>query len=131
MFADQYTKLVFVDLLKAESEALASLKKFVLSVGTPKKLRQDNAKEFLSEQFKTYCLDAGIRQEETITETPQQNGLAERCNRTLLVKMFAHWLRTSQDDVGSSNFSHNKDQELGFETRRRKMHSRADAMYKT
>ena len=84
MFADQYTKFVFVEFLKAKSEALASLKKFVLSVGTPKKLRQDNAKEFLSEQFKTYCLDAGILLEKTIPETPQQNGLAERCNGTLL-----------------------------------------------
>ena len=84
VFADQYTKFVFLDLLKAKSEALASLKKFVLSVGTPKKLSQDNAKEFLSEQFKTYCLDAGILQEKTIPETPQQKGLAERCNRTLL-----------------------------------------------
>ena len=80
----RYTKFVFVELLKAKSEALASLKKFVLSVGTPKNLRQDNAKEFLSEHFKTYCLDAGILQEKTIPETPQQNGLAERCNRTLL-----------------------------------------------
>ena len=84
MFADQYTKFVFVDLLKAKSEALASLKKCVLSVGTPKKLRQDNAKEFLSEQFMTYCLDAGILQEKTIPEKPQQNGLTERCNRTLV-----------------------------------------------
>ena len=84
VFADQYTKFVFVDLLKTKSEALASLKKFILSVGTPKKLRQDNAKEFLSEQFNMYCLDAGILQEKTIPETAQQNGLAERCNRTLL-----------------------------------------------
>ena len=84
VFADQYTKFVFVDLPKSKSEALASLKKFVLRVGTPKKLRQDNAKEFLSEQFKIYCLDAGFLQEKTIPETPQQNGLAERCNRTLL-----------------------------------------------
>ena len=84
VFADQYTKFVFVDLLKAKSEALASLKKFVLSVGTPKKLRQDNAKEFLSKQIRMYCLQAGIIQEKTIPETPQQNGLAERCNRTLL-----------------------------------------------
>ena len=82
--ADQYTKFVFVELLKAKSEALASLKKFVFSVGTPKKLKQDNAKEYLSGQFKTYCLDAGILQEKTIPVTPQQNGLAERCNRTLL-----------------------------------------------
>ena len=84
VFADQYTKFVFVDLLKAKSEPLASLKKLVLSVGTPKKLRQDNSKEFLSEQFKTHCLDAGILQERTIPETPKQIGLAERCNRTLL-----------------------------------------------
>ena len=83
VFANQYTKFLFVDLLKVKSEELASLKKFVLSVGTPKKLRQDNAKEFLSEQFKMYCLDSGILQK-TIQETPHQNGLAEGCNRTLL-----------------------------------------------
>ena len=84
VFADQYTKFMFEDLLKAKSEAPASLKKSVLSVGTPKNLRQDNAKEFLSEQFNMYCLDAGILQKKTIPETQQQNGLAERCNRTLL-----------------------------------------------
>ena len=83
VFADQYTKFVFVDLLKAKSEALASLKKFIFSVGTPKKLRQNNAKEVLSEQFKTYCLDAGIQLDKTIPETPQQNGLADRCYKTL------------------------------------------------
>ena len=48
VFADHYTKFVFVDLLNATNEALASLKNFVRSVGTPIKLRQDNAKEFLS-----------------------------------------------------------------------------------
>ena len=42
VFVDQYTKFVFVDLLKAKSEALASLKKFVLSVRSPKKLIQDS-----------------------------------------------------------------------------------------
>ena len=33
VFADQYTKFVFVDLLKAKSEALASLKKFCSQSG--------------------------------------------------------------------------------------------------
>ena len=85
VFADMYTKFVFVDLIRAKSEALTSLKKFVLSVGTPKKLRQVNAKEFLSEQLLIrYCLDAGILLEKTIPETSQQNGIAERCNSTLL-----------------------------------------------
>ena len=48
---------------------------------TSRKLRQDNIKEFLSEQFKLYCLDAGILQEKTISETPQQNGLARAAKR--------------------------------------------------
>ena len=133
VFADQYTKFVFVDLHKAKSEALASLKKFVLSVRTPKKMRQDKGKEFLSEQFKTYCLDAGIIQEKTIPETPQQNGLAERCNRKPLATARCLPIDSGLPKMiwGSSNSSRNKDQELGCETRRRKMPSRADARYKT
>ena len=94
VFADKYTKFLFVDLLKSKSKALASLKKFVLSVGTPKNLRQDNAKEFLSQKFKIYCLDAGILQEKTIPETPKEIGLAERCHRTLLD--MARWFGEQQ-----------------------------------
>ena len=78
-----------------------------------------------------YCLDAGILQEKTIPETPQQNGLAERCNRTLL-EMAGCLLIDSglpQDDVGSINSPCNKDQEFGCETRRRKMPSRSDARF--
>ena len=71
VFAGPYANFVFVDLLKAKNEALASLKKFVLSVGTSRKRTKDNAKEFLKilrkclrvclkSLFKMYCLDAGI-----------------------------------------------------------------------
>ena len=114
VFADQNKKFVFADLLKAKSEALASLKKFVLSLGTSKKLRQDNAKDFLPEQFRTYCSDAGILQKKIIPETPQQNRLAEMCNRHCW-----RWqddcslTRSSQDDMGSSNSLRNRDQEHG------------------
>ena len=48
------------------------------------KLRQNNANGFISEQFKMCSLSAGTLQEKTITETPQKNGLAARCNRTML-----------------------------------------------
>ena len=37
-----------------------------------------------SQSSSRHCLDAGTLQEKTIPETPKQNGLAERCNRTLL-----------------------------------------------
>ena len=83
----------------------------------PKKLRQDNAKEFLLEQFKMYCLDASILQK-TIPETPQQNGLAERCNRTLL-----EMTRCLLIDPGLHKMMRG--------VARRKMTNRADARYKT
>ena len=73
MFAEHYSKFLLVDLVKAKSKALSILKKFVLSVGTPKTMRQDNAKVLPSENFKIYCLDAGILPLKTIPETPQQN----------------------------------------------------------
>ena len=60
VLADQNTKFVFVEFLKAKNEALASMKKFLLSVETRKKLRQNNTKELLPEQFKIYYIDAGI-----------------------------------------------------------------------
>ena len=64
VFVDHYTKFVLVDLHKAKKEVLASLKKFVLW-GRPR-IRLDISKEFISEQFKMYCLDTGILQEKTI-----------------------------------------------------------------
>ena len=63
-----------MDLLKANSEAQANVEKIVLSVGTPKKLRQVHAKESLPHQFKMQFLDAGILQENTKPELPQKKG---------------------------------------------------------
>ena len=111
VFADQYTMFVFVNLLKANSDALASLIKFVFIVGTPKKLGQDNAKQFLSRQYKMYCLDSASQQENNIPETPQQNGLVvrERCNKTLLVRARCLLIdsRLPKMKWGSKDSSHN------------------------
>ncbi|KAL0396346.1 UNVERIFIED_CONTAM: Copia protein [Sesamum calycinum] len=49
-----------------------------------KVLRTDRGREYLSEQFKRICEDKGITRHLTIPYTPQQNGIAERRNRTLL-----------------------------------------------
>ena len=46
-------------------------------------LRSDNGGEYIDEGFSEYCAAHGIRMEKTIPETPQQNGVAERMNRTL------------------------------------------------
>ena len=46
-------------------------------------LRLDNGREFIDGGFSEYCATQGVRMEKTIPRTPQQNGVAERMNRTL------------------------------------------------
>ncbi|RVX12493.1 Retrovirus-related Pol polyprotein from transposon TNT 1-94 [Vitis vinifera] len=46
-------------------------------------LRSDNGGEYIDGGFSEYCAAQGIRMEKTIPRTPQQNGVAERMNRTL------------------------------------------------
>ena len=49
-----------------------------------KALRTDRGREYLSTQFNGLCDEKGIVHQLTIPNTPQQNGVAERRNRTLL-----------------------------------------------
>uniref|UniRef100_A0A2N9FVA6 Integrase catalytic domain-containing protein n=1 Tax=Fagus sylvatica TaxID=28930 RepID=A0A2N9FVA6_FAGSY len=51
---------------------------------TIKTLRTDRGREYLSKQFRELCENKGIRRQLTIPGTLQQNGVAERRNRTLL-----------------------------------------------
>ena len=46
-------------------------------------LRSNNRGEYIDGGFSEYCAAQGIRMEKTILGTPQQNGVAERMNRTL------------------------------------------------
>ena len=50
-------------------------------------LRSDNGGEYTSNEFKSYCSEKGIRHEKTAPGTPQQNGVAERMNRTIVEKI--------------------------------------------
>ena len=49
-----------------------------------KTLRSDNGGEFTSTEFTSYLVKEGIHHELTTPHTPQQNGVAERLNRTLI-----------------------------------------------
>ena len=51
-----------------------------------KVLRTDNGGEFCSDAFDDYCRKEGIVRHHTIPHTPQQNGVAERMNRTIISK---------------------------------------------
>ena len=47
-------------------------------------LRSDNGREFVNLKMKTFCHDKGLVHQTTCPYTPEQNGVSERKNRTLL-----------------------------------------------
>ena len=49
-----------------------------------KALRSDNGGEFISAEFKEFCSAEGIWRELIAPHNPQQNGVAERKNRTIV-----------------------------------------------
>ena len=50
-------------------------------------LRTYNGLEFYNREFDEFCNTQGILRHRTVRNTPQQNGVAERMNRTLLEKV--------------------------------------------
>ena len=88
-FIDDYSHCVSVYFLKHKSEVLRKFQEFELLVvnesgGRIVKLRTDNGGEYVSTEFQEYLKSKGIQHELTVAYTPQQNGIAERMNRTLM-----------------------------------------------
>ncbi|OMO92476.1 hypothetical protein CCACVL1_06836 [Corchorus capsularis] len=89
IFIDDFTRFGHVYLISHKSEALNCFRLYVALVENQlgqsiKVLRTDRGREYLSEKFKELCDEKGILRQLTILGTPQQNGVAERRNRTLL-----------------------------------------------
>jgi len=71
-----------------------------------KELRSDNGGEYTGGRFKDFCLDMGIHQQFSEPYTPEQNGAAERMNRTLLEmanSMMKH-ARPAEEDLWALAF---------------------------
>lgn len=49
-------------------------------------LQTNNGGEFCSHEFDNFCTDNGIRLIKVVPFTPQENGAAERMNRTIIEK---------------------------------------------
>ena len=86
---DDYSRYMWSILLKEKSEAFEKFKRFKSVVeketGTIiKMLRTDRGGEFTSNEFESFCEISGIQRHLTAPYTPQQNGVVERRNRTLL-----------------------------------------------
>ncbi|KAI3687113.1 hypothetical protein L1987_80804 [Smallanthus sonchifolius] len=73
------TKDETVDILQYLILSLESLCKLKV-----RRIRSDNGTEFKNNLMELFCLKKGIRHEFSASYTPQQNGVAERKNRTLI-----------------------------------------------
>ena len=47
-------------------------------------LKSNNGGEYCSKEFNSYCSHNGIRREQTVPGTPQENGMSERMNRMIM-----------------------------------------------
>ena len=88
-FIDDHTRHLWVYILKHKSEVFQRFQEWKALVETAsgrkiKTLRSDNGGEYTSTEFAAFMAKEGIRHEFTIPHTPQQNGVAERLNRTLI-----------------------------------------------
>ena len=89
---DNYSIRVWVYVLKHKDQVFGKSREWKSLVENQtrlkvKKLKTDNGLEFCNHEFNSYYVDHGIARHKTIRLTPQQNGLAERMNRTLMNKV--------------------------------------------
>ena len=97
-FIDDYSRCCSVYFIRHKSEVLDKFKEFEAATTTDSGeevcvLRSDNGGEYVLLEFETYLKSRGIRHELTVPHSPQQNGVAERMNRTLMESarsMLAH-----------------------------------------
>ena len=88
-FIDDFTRFTILYFRKEKSrafKAFTSYKAYVENHGQHKisTIRSDNGGEYFSKEWIKFCEDHGIRHEHTVPYNPQQNGIVERKNRTLL-----------------------------------------------
>ena len=86
---DDYSRYMWTILLREKGEAFEKFKKFRSIVeqetqNAIKTLRTDRGGEFISNEFREFCDKQGIKRHLTAPYSPQQNGVVERRNRTLL-----------------------------------------------
>lgn len=86
---DDHSRYMWTILIKEKGDAFEKFKKLkgVIEMETAEKiitLRTDRGGEFVSREFNSFCEESGIKRHLTAPYTPQQNGVVERRNRTLM-----------------------------------------------
>lgn len=88
-FIDDFSRKTWIYFVLEKSKAFHYFKLFKSFVEKQtgmfiKCLRTDKGGEYNSGEFKEYCRDHGIKRQLTTAYTPQQNGVAERKNRSIM-----------------------------------------------
>ena len=88
-FIDDYSRYTYVYLLKHKDEAFAVFKNYKAKVENQlgkkiKIVRSDRGGEYFPHEFNKFCEEHDIIHQCSTPRTPEQNGLAERKNRTYL-----------------------------------------------
>ncbi len=89
LFTDDYSRYCDIFFMKKKSEVFEKFIEFKNRAESEtgckiKILRTDGGGEYVSKVMEQYLKDNGIRHQKSIPYTPQQNGLAERMNRTIM-----------------------------------------------
>jgi hypothetical protein len=89
LVVDDFSRFMWIELLKTKGEALSCLIKIkqraeVELESKLKALRTDRGGEFNSRMFTTFCTEQGIKHFTTTPYTPQQNGVVERRNQSVV-----------------------------------------------
>ena len=89
VITDDYSRFTWVFFLSTKDETSSILKTFITEIENlvskrVKVIRCDNGTEFKNRVMDDFCKERGIRREFSVARTPQQNGVAERKNRTLI-----------------------------------------------
>ncbi|GJS98072.1 putative ribonuclease H-like domain-containing protein [Tanacetum coccineum] len=89
VITDDFSRFSWVFFLRTKDETSGILKDFIRQIENQlnqkvKTIRCDNGTEFKNRDIIEFCGSKGIKREYSNARTPQQNGVAERKNRTLI-----------------------------------------------
>ncbi|GJZ58630.1 putative ribonuclease H-like domain-containing protein [Tanacetum coccineum] len=89
VITDDFSRFSWIFFLATKDETSRILKTFITKIENQldhkvKVIRSDNGTEFKNSVMNQFCEMKGIKREFSVARTPQQNGVAERRNRTLI-----------------------------------------------
>nr|GEX20959.1 retrovirus-related Pol polyprotein from transposon TNT 1-94 [Tanacetum cinerariifolium] len=89
VMTDDFSRFTWTFFLKTKDETSGIFRNFITELENLKDLkvkiiRCDNGGEFENREMNEFCTRKGIKREFNNSRTPQQNGVAERRNRTLI-----------------------------------------------